>query len=140
LQGVQSSYSWRYNGHDEPEREQRRKFRVEKKLQELEEPQDKEAATAALDDTYHDIVEFAHNYFNSHERSPEGKLVNSSTTIHTWPIQIKFLYRRVSQIVLKHISTHSGIEHALSLTYDNSFDLDMWLGPLSSGRPCAVYI
>jgi hypothetical protein len=92
LQGVQSSYSWRYNGHDEPEREQRRKFRVEKKLQELEELQDKEAATAALDDTYHDIVEFAHNYFNSHERSPEGKLVNSSTTIHMWSLQIKFLY------------------------------------------------
>lgn len=52
---------------------------MEKKLQELEELQDKEAATAALDDTYHDIVEFAHNYFNSHERSPEGKLVNFST-------------------------------------------------------------
>lgn len=72
FQGIQSSYSWRYNGNDEPEREQRRKFRVEKKLQELEELQDKEAAAAALDDTYHDIVEFAHNYFNSHERSPEG--------------------------------------------------------------------
>ena len=47
---------------------------MEKKLQELEELQDKEAAAAALDDTYHDIVEFAHNYFNSHERSPEGEL------------------------------------------------------------------
>jgi len=64
---------------------------VEKKLQELEELQDKEAATAALDDTYHDIVEFAHNYFNSHERSPEGKLVNSSTTIHIGPYRLSFL-------------------------------------------------
>lgn len=80
---------------------------MEKKLQELEEMQDKEAATAALDDTYHDIVEFAHNYFNSHERSPEGKFVNSSTAIHIWSLQIEFLYRIVSQIVLKHIITHS---------------------------------
>lgn len=50
---------------------------MEKKLQELEELQDKEAASAALDDTYHDIVEFAHNYFNSHERSPEGRFFNN---------------------------------------------------------------
>lgn len=25
-----------------------------------------------LHDNYHDILEFAENYFNSHERSPEG--------------------------------------------------------------------
>jgi hypothetical protein len=43
----------------------------------LEELQDKEAAAAALDDTYHDIVEFAHNYFNSHERSPEGMSISN---------------------------------------------------------------
>ncbi|XP_068085062.1 myosin-VIIa [Anabrus simplex] len=73
--GVQSSYSWRFNGRleDDPEREQRRKVRVEKKLQELEEDRD------VLDDTYHDIVEFAHNYFNSHERSPEGTIMATLT-------------------------------------------------------------
>lgn len=25
-----------------------------------------------LQDNYHDILEFAENYFNAHERSPEG--------------------------------------------------------------------
>lgn len=44
---------------------------MERKLQELEEDQEGTRALA-LDDTYHDIVEFAHNFFNSHERSPEG--------------------------------------------------------------------
>ncbi|GFG30755.1 hypothetical protein Cfor_00160, partial [Coptotermes formosanus] len=102
---VQSS--WRYNGHDEPEREQRRKFRVEKKLQELEELQDKEAASAALDDTYHDIVEFAHNYFNSHERSPEGTIMatltrkNKSTEI--MPKYEMVTYYRGSTIPNSHI-------------------------------------
>ncbi|XP_023721880.1 myosin-I heavy chain isoform X2 [Cryptotermes secundus] len=105
--GIQSSYSWRYNGHDEPEREQRRKFRVEKKLQELEELQDKEAAAAALDDTYHDIVEFAHNYFNSHERSPEGTIMatltrkNRSTEI--MPKYEMVTYYRGSTIPNSHI-------------------------------------
>ena len=68
---MQSSYSWRYNrAEDDAEKEQRRKFRVERKLQELEELQDNKEN---IDDTYHDIVEFAQNYFNSHERSPDGK-------------------------------------------------------------------
>ena len=29
---------------------------------------------SALDDPYHDIVEFAQSYFNAHERSPEGTI------------------------------------------------------------------
>ncbi|XP_063222592.1 myosin-I heavy chain isoform X2 [Bacillus rossius redtenbacheri] len=75
--GIQSAHSWRFTGRpdEDPEREQRRKFRVERKLQELEE-QDKEAL---LDDTYHDIVEFAQNYFNPHERSPEGTIIATLT-------------------------------------------------------------
>lgn len=76
MKGVQSSYSWRYNGQDDPEKEQRRKFRVEKKLQEMEE-EHQEKTMDPLQDAYHDIVEFAHKYFNSHERTPEGKI-----TIH----------------------------------------------------------
>lgn len=69
--GVQT---WRNHREEDPEKEQRRKFRVEKKLQELEEEgKEKEKASHDIDDTYHDIVEFAHNFFNSHERSPEGK-------------------------------------------------------------------
>lgn len=32
-----------------------------------------------LQDNYHDILEFAENYFNAHERSPEG--INSNLFI-----------------------------------------------------------
>ncbi|KAG8231152.1 hypothetical protein J437_LFUL011821, partial [Ladona fulva] len=75
--GMQSSYSWRYNrAEDDAEKEQRRKFRVERKLQELEELQDNKEN---VDDTYHDIVEFAQNYFNSHERSPDGTIMATLT-------------------------------------------------------------
>lgn len=57
------------------EREQRRKFRVERKLQELEESKE----ILEPDTTYHDIVEFAQNYFNNHERSPEGTIIATLT-------------------------------------------------------------
>lgn len=36
--------------------------------------QDNTLFSAPLNDTYHDIVEFAQTYFNSHERTPEGSL------------------------------------------------------------------
>lgn len=74
------------NGHDQPqpqsqasqqlpvEREQRRKCRVERKLQELEDKKEQD-----IEATYHDIVEFAQNYFNSHERSPEGTIMATLT-------------------------------------------------------------
>ncbi|XP_015184987.1 PREDICTED: unconventional myosin-X isoform X2 [Polistes dominula] len=57
------------------EREQRRKCRVERKLQELEDKREQDIEQA----TYHDIVEFAQNYFNSHERSPEGTIMATLT-------------------------------------------------------------
>ncbi|XP_076666886.1 unconventional myosin 81F isoform X2 [Andrena cerasifolii] len=56
------------------EREQRRKCRVERKLQELEDKKEPDNEV-----TYHDIVEFAQNYFNSHERSPEGTIMATLT-------------------------------------------------------------
>lgn len=74
------------NGHDQQqqqaqqsqqppvEREQRRKCRVERKLQELEDKKEPDNEV-----TYHDIVEFAQNYFNSHERSPEGTIMATLT-------------------------------------------------------------
>ncbi|KAK6638774.1 hypothetical protein RUM43_007042 [Polyplax serrata] len=72
--------NWRAAREEDPEKEQRRKFRVEKKLQELEE-EDKEKDKIAneVDDPYHDIVEFAQNFFNSHERSPEGTIMATLT-------------------------------------------------------------
>jgi len=72
LQGA----NWKHNNgfvEDTTERDQRRKFRVEKKLQEMENIQEK-LNVEPLQDNYHDILEFAENYFNAHERSPEGKI------------------------------------------------------------------
>ncbi|CAH2001875.1 unnamed protein product [Acanthoscelides obtectus] len=71
------------NGHglqeiaNNSEREQRRKFRVEKKLQELNETNEKEANN--IDESHHDLIEFANKYFNSHERSPEGTIMATLT-------------------------------------------------------------
>lgn len=67
---MQVANAWKYNIED-PEREQRRKYRVEKKLQEMEEH--KERNLDPLQDAYHDIVEYAQKHFNSHERTPEGR-------------------------------------------------------------------
>lgn len=44
---------------------------MEKKLQEMENIQEK-LNVDPLQDNYHDILEFAENHFNAHERSPEG--------------------------------------------------------------------
>ncbi|CAH1102828.1 unnamed protein product [Psylliodes chrysocephalus] len=59
------------------EREQRRKFRVEKKLQELNENNEKENVT--VEEVHFDMVEFANSYFNAHERSPEGTIMATLT-------------------------------------------------------------
>lgn len=64
------------NNQNNYEREQRRKYRVEKKLQELNETQEKEQQS---DDTYYDMLEYAENYFNTHEKSPEGTLIATLT-------------------------------------------------------------
>ncbi|XP_011312427.1 myosin-VIIa isoform X2 [Fopius arisanus] len=75
VQMQQSTQGMQNGGQGQPEREQRRKFRVERKLQELEEK--KEPVENEV--LYHDIVEFAQNYFNSHERSPEGTIMATLT-------------------------------------------------------------
>lgn len=71
--------NWRYSLEREPtsaEREQRRKFRVERKLQEMTDTSEKENRAEEI---YHDMVEFAQNYFNAHERSPEGTIIATLT-------------------------------------------------------------
>lgn len=59
------------------ERTERRKCRVEKKLQEMQQTDvpDRERE-ATRDDDYFDILDFAENNFNSHERTPEGTYVH----------------------------------------------------------------
>lgn len=62
------------------EREQRRKHRVEKKLQEMQQIDVSEREREALrDDIYFDILEFAENHFNTHERTPEGTIMATLT-------------------------------------------------------------
>jgi hypothetical protein len=62
------------------EREQRRKHRVEKKLQEMQSDHiDREKEQHQREDIYHDILEFAENFFNTHERSPEGTIMATLT-------------------------------------------------------------
>lgn len=63
------------------EREQRRKYRVEKKLQEMHQTDliEREKEHPRREDIYHDILEFAENFFNTHERSPEGTIMATLT-------------------------------------------------------------
>lgn len=72
-----------FNGHSQEvpnnlEREQRRKFRVEKKLQEFNDTSNEKEMTNG-EESHHDMVEFANNYFNSHEKSPEGTIIATLT-------------------------------------------------------------
>lgn len=60
------------------EREQRRKYRVEKKLQEMHQL-DITEREHMREDIYNDILEFAENHFNTHERSPEGTIMATLT-------------------------------------------------------------
>ncbi|XP_059481618.1 myosin-I heavy chain isoform X3 [Neocloeon triangulifer] len=74
--------NWRFaNGRtasqEDEEREARRRFRVERKLQEMQQQQEENILEHP--DVHHDIVEFAHNYFNNHERSPEGTIMATLT-------------------------------------------------------------
>lgn len=62
------------------EREQRRKFRIEKKLQEMQQIDLTEKENEVVkEDVFFDILEFADNYFNNHERTPEGSIMKTLT-------------------------------------------------------------
>lgn len=62
------------------ERAERRKHRVEKKLQEMQQTDITDREREAIrDDMYFDILEFAENHFNTHERSPEGTIMATLT-------------------------------------------------------------
>lgn len=62
------------------ERAERRKHRVEKKLQEMQQIDVNERELEALRvDVYSDLLEFAENSFNTHERTPEGTIIATLT-------------------------------------------------------------
>lgn len=91
------------------ERTERRKFRVEKKLQEMQQTDvtDRER-DAALDDVYFDILEFAENNFNTHERTPEGTIIATLTrkgrkSVDLVPKYEMITYYRGNSIQTSHI-------------------------------------
>lgn len=72
LQSTQT-VPWRYNEQlEEFEKEQRRRVRVEKKLQEMV-VEKQEKIVEQSEEIHHDIVEFAQKYFNSHEKCLDGR-------------------------------------------------------------------
>lgn len=72
-QSAQTNHQSRYQEQlEDLEKEQRRKCRVEKKIQELN-VEKQERIVEQAEEQYHDIVEFAQNYFNSHEKFVDGR-------------------------------------------------------------------
>lgn len=68
------------HNHLPNEREQRRKFRIEKKLQEMQQIDLTEKENEVVkEEVLFDILEFAENHFNNHERSPEGSIMKTLT-------------------------------------------------------------
>lgn len=68
------------SGHPFAEREQRRKYRVEKKLQEMQQLDVTEREKESVrEDIYYDMLEFAESNYNAHERTPEGTIMATLT-------------------------------------------------------------
>lgn len=102
------------------EREQRRKHRVEKKLQEMQSDHiDRTEQHQREDGVYHDILEFAENYFNTHERSPEGTIMATLTrkgrkSVDMVPKYEMITYYRGSSIPSSHIHMYDPENVTLS--------------------------
>lgn len=102
------------------EREQRRKHRVEKKLQEMQSDHiDREKEQHQRDDIYHDILEFAENFFNTHERSPEGTIMATLTrkgrkSVDMVPKYEMITYYRGNSIPSSHIHMYDPENVTLS--------------------------
>ncbi|KAL1461041.1 hypothetical protein WDU94_012973 [Cyamophila willieti] len=110
---------WRHG--EDAEREQRRKFRVEKKLQEMEEEREEKAPADPLQaETYHDLVEFAQEHFNSHERSPEGTIMATLTrkrkSLEMIPKYEMVTYYKGSSIPTSHMHMYDPDNVALACT------------------------
>lgn len=91
------------------EKAERRKYRVEKKLQEMQQINESEREREAIrDDTHFDIIEFAENNFNTHERTPEGTIMATLTRKGKKPVDVAtkqemVTYYRGNSIPTSHI-------------------------------------
>ena len=91
----------------ETEREQRRLLRVRRELEKIQEVNEEEAARKEQErEQQHDLVEFAENYFNDHEKSPSGTIVGTikrSKTMEMLPKSEMLKYYKGSSIPNSHI-------------------------------------
>ena len=87
----------------DPEREARRVVRVQRELERIQEADNEKE----IDDEPHfDLVEFAENYFNEHEKSPQGSLVGTlkrSKTMEWIPKSEMISYYKGNSIPNSHI-------------------------------------
>ncbi|RXG53095.1 Myosin-I heavy chain [Armadillidium vulgare] len=111
---------------DDALRAERRKQRVERKLNELE---DAETKVPRKDGELHfDMIEFAEKYFNNHEKSPEGTIIStlkrrssSSSSIEYLPKYELLTFSRASVIPTSHI--HMNDPENVSIACNNFRDL-----------------
>ena len=87
------------------DREQRRLLRVRRELEKIQEVNEEEAARKE-NDKQHDLIEFAENYFNDHEKSPSGTIVGTikrSKTMEILPKSEMLKFYKGSSIPNSHI-------------------------------------
>merc|ERR1711923_511156 len=89
------------------DREQRRLLRVRRELEKIQEVNEEEAVRKEQEkQEQHDLVEFAENYFNDHERSPSGTIVGTikrSKTMEILPKSQMLKFYKGSSIPNSHI-------------------------------------
>ena len=89
------------------DREQRRLLRVRRELEKIQEVNEEEAVRKEQEkQEQHDLVEFAENYFNDHERSPSGTIVGTikrSKTMEILPKSQMLKFYKGTSIPNSHI-------------------------------------
>ena len=88
----------------ETDREQRRLLRVRRELEKIQEVNEEEAAKK--ENEQHEMIEFAENYFNDHEKSPSGTIVGTikrSKTMEILPKSDMLKFYKGSSIPNSHI-------------------------------------
>ncbi|XP_023167898.2 unconventional myosin heavy chain 6 isoform X2 [Drosophila hydei] len=99
------------------EREQRRKFRVEKKLQEMH--QNEIQNEVCNNDSRYNILNFAEHFFNAHERLIDGTLISTITrkgkkAVDVTPKHEMITFTRTDKIPTSHIHMYDPENISLS--------------------------
>jgi len=112
-----SKYSFGIRQTIQNDREQRRKFRVEKKLQEMHQHDIKKEVLN--NDSNYNIIVFAENFFNEHERLIDGTLISTLTrkgkkVMDTIPKHEMITFTRSEKIPTSHIHMYDPENIVLS--------------------------